>query len=230
MNARGGPHRHSSAGRRVARRGLRLAVTGDSFIDAVVGELHRALSLVLTPDAGLPGREPGDGSLASELLQGVTGFRVVASRQAVGPGHLADVDVSPGVGRDAVRCDECARGAAIGAAPMQQDVSGEIEHEDAAGEVVATVPAAEIGGASRPPEGGDVDQALRIDVDIGWPLDVVPDLEELAGQAEDLDPVILAGGHKDAGIGDPDSVRDVELTGTTPELAPGFDQLPDRKN
>jgi hypothetical protein len=90
---------------------------------------------------------------AAELLEGVTAFSVVASGRAVGPGHLADVDVSPGVCRNAVRCDECARGAAIGAAPMQQDISGEIEHEDAAGEVVAPVPATKIGGASRPPQG-----------------------------------------------------------------------------
>src|SRR5918993_4537178 len=77
-----------------------------------------------------------DSSAPGELLERVTAFRVVASRQAVGPGHFADVDVAPGVRRDAVRRDECARGAAIGAAPMQQHVSGEIEHVNAAGEVV----------------------------------------------------------------------------------------------
>src|SRR5918993_892611 len=50
-----------------------------------------------------------------------------------------------------------------------------------------------------------------------------PDLEQLAIQPEDLDAVILPVGHEDAVIGDPDAMRDVELTGTTTELAPRLD-------
>src|SRR5215212_5411460 len=109
-----------------------------------------------------PGRElaaeslepTADSSEASELLEGATGFRVVASGQAVGPGDLTDVDVTLGVRRDAVRRDECARGAAIGAAPTQQHVSGEIEHEDAARQVVLPTRPSHVCGPSRPPQGG----------------------------------------------------------------------------
>ena len=125
-----------------------------------------------------------------------------------------------------MRSHECARGAAIGTAPVEQHVSGEIEHEDAAREVVGPAPASEVHRTSRPPERGDVDQALPVDVDVSWPLDVVPDLEQLAGQAEDLDAVILTVGDEHAVVGDPDAMRDVELTGAAAELAPGLDEIP----
>src|SRR5215204_1859826 len=109
-------------------------------------------------------------STPGELLQGVATFRVVASRSTVGPGHLADVDVTSGVSRDAVRGHEGARGAAIGAAPTEQHVSGEIERVDAAGEVVGPARASHIRRAGRPPERRDIDQPLPVDVDVGWPL------------------------------------------------------------
>src|SRR5215212_3840681 len=130
-------------------------------------------------------------SQTREFLQGVAGFRVVASRQAVGPGDLADVDVTARVRRDAMWGHECARGAAVGAAPVEQHISGEIEYVDAAGEVVLPERTAEVCRAGRPPERGDVDQPLRVDVDVGWPLDVVPDLEQGAVEAKDLHPVVL---------------------------------------
>ena len=108
---------------------------------------------------------------------------------------------------------------------MQQQVSGQIEHENAAREVVPPARPSHVRRSSWPPQGGDVDQSLPVDVDIGWPLNVIPDLKQRARQAEDLDAVILTVGHKDAVIGDPDAVRDVELTRPAPELAPGLDQL-----
>src|SRR5215207_9895583 len=100
--------------------------------------------------------------MARELLEGVTAFRVVASRQTVGPGHLTNVDVTPGICCDAVRRNEVARGAAIGAAPTKQHVSGQIEHENAAGEDVVRLRPPEVYRAGRRPPRRDVDQPLSV--------------------------------------------------------------------
>src|SRR5215203_2668107 len=140
----------------------------------------------------------------------MTVFQDDASWHAVRPGHLAHVDVTLGVRRDAVGRDKCTRGAAIGAAPTEQHVSGEIEHEDATREIVRAAPPSEVRGARWPPQRGDVDQPLLVYIDIRWPLDMIPDLEQLATQSEYLDAVVLPVGHEHAFISDPDAMRDVE--------------------
>jgi hypothetical protein len=120
---------------------------------------------------------------AGELLQGVAAFWDIAGPHAVGPGDLADVEIAPRVGRDAVRGDEPARRAGFAAAPAGEDVAVEIEHAHPAREAVFAGRVAELGDAGPPRQRSHVERPARVDVEVRRALDVIPDFQQLPASA-----------------------------------------------
>ena len=122
-----------------------------------------------------------------------------------GVGDAGEVDVAAGVDPASV--------AGAAAVEAGQHPSRRVEDADASGAAVHLSLA-------------DQEVPLRVSRDVHGPLDVVPELDELAVEREELNAVVLAVTDDDAVAVDDQAVGQVEVVGLRlPRLAPGLDQL-----